>query len=68
MLELMKLNVVEFVIGAYENHRRVLCALREDETGIFCLQTKKDVFCHEHVLHFYFTFDFASYLILVLFV
>lgn len=35
MLELMKLNLAEFVLGAYENHRRALFALREDQTGFF---------------------------------
>lgn len=35
MLELMKLNLAEFVLGAYENHGRALFALCEDETGIF---------------------------------
>lgn len=73
MLESMKLHLAEFVLGAYENPRRALFASREDETGFFFVyqHKKTDAFCHEHALHFfsfYFTFDFASYLILVLFV
>lgn len=40
MLELMNLNLAEFVLGAYESHRRALFALHEDERNFFVYRHK----------------------------